>query len=527
MPSDLFVSARETVGTKWKRPLKVMNDSYPEFLKSISGLVASLNDMHQLAVHQLTPLVQDILRSRSRDIRRIEQTLDGLLDHCGYEPALRLYKQLCRYYFQLDPAATVSYINTYREMWDAETEEETVMSGDVKPGYKQTEVGVIPEDWVLKYVSAIATTVASGKSHVNSEFGNYPVYGSTGIIGRCTHYDYSGKAILIARVGANAGKLSVVDGEYGVTDNTVIVRVDGSSNLDYFWRQLEAKRLNSLVFGSGQPLITGTQIKRLVIPFPPTKAEQEAIAEALSDADALIESLTQLIAKKRQIKQGAMQELLTGKRRLHGFANATSGYKQTEVGVIPEDWELDQVENIAHITTGGKNTQDRVDDGQYPFFVRSQTVERINSYSFDGEAVLTAGDGVGTGKVFHYINGKFDTHQRVYRITDFSERVNGYFFYLYFSSRFYSRIMQMTAKSSVDSVRREMIAKMLIPLPPTKGEQEAIAEVLREMDAEIAALENKLAKARAIKQGMMHNLLTGRIRLVGGANQDNHRNQSP
>ena len=99
---------------------------YQALLESISGLVASLNDMHQLAVQQLTPLVQDILRSRSRDIRRIEQTLDGLLDHCGYEPALRLYKQLCRYYFQLDPAATVSYINAYREMWNVETEEETV-----------------------------------------------------------------------------------------------------------------------------------------------------------------------------------------------------------------------------------------------------------------------------------------------------------------------------------------------------------------------------------------------------------------
>jgi type I restriction enzyme S subunit len=111
------------------------------------------------------------------------------------------------------------------------------------------------------------------------------------------------------------------------------------------------------------------------------------------------------------------------------------------------------------------------------------------------------------------MNGKFDAHQRVYRISDFSERVNGYFFYLYFSSHFYGRIMQMTAKSSVDSVRREMIARMHIPLPPTKAEQEAIAETLSDMDAEIAALEAKLAKARQLKQGMMQELLTGRIRL--------------
>ena len=90
------------------------------------------------------------------------------------------------------------------------------------------------------------------------------------------------------------------------------------------------------------------------------------------------------------------------------------GYKQTEVGVIPEDWDIDGIQNLAEIKTGAKNTQDKIDGGEYPFFVRSQTIERINSFSFDGEAILTAGDGVGTGKVFHYINGKFDYHQRVY-----------------------------------------------------------------------------------------------------------------
>ncbi len=94
------------------------------------------------------------------------------------------------------------------------------------------------------------------------------------------------------------------------------------------------------------------------------------------------------------------------------------GYKRSEVGVIPEDWDVDYIEDVALVATGTKNTQDRIEDGQYPFFVRSQTVERINSYSFDGEAVLTAGDGVGTGKVVHYVNGRFDVHQRVYRISN-------------------------------------------------------------------------------------------------------------
>lgn len=179
-----------------------------------------------------------------------------------------------------------------------------------------------------------------------------------------------------------------------------------------------------------------------------------------------------------------------------------AGYKQTELGVIPEDWSLDFIENHVHITTGSKNTQDRKDDGDYPFFVRSQTVERIDSYSFDGEAVLTAGDGVGTGKVFHYIRGKFDVHQRVYRMSDFSEYLNGFYFFLYFSNHFYNRIMQMTAKSSVDSVRREMIAKMLIPLP-SLDEQISISKALSDADALIESLEKLIKKKRQIKQGTM------------------------
>ncbi len=196
-------------------------------------------------------------------------------------------------------------------------------------------------------------------------------------------------------------------------------------------------------------------------------------------------------------------------------AEVKNGYKLTEVGVIPDEWRLDFIEHIANITTGGKNTQDRINDGQYPFFVRSQTVEHINTYSFDGETVLTAGDGVGTGKVFHYINGKFDAHQRVYLISDFKENIDGYFFFLYFSTHFYSRIMQMTAKSSVDSVRRDMIARMLIPIPPTKSEQRAIAEALSDADALIESLEQLIIKKRQIKQGAMQELLTGKKRLPG------------
>ena len=189
--------------------------------------------------------------------------------------------------------------------------------------------------------------------------------------------------------------------------------------------------------------------------------------------------------------------------------------KKTEFGTFPKDWRLVPIKELAKISTGDKNTEDKVSDGKYPFFVRSANVERINSCSFDGEAVLTAGDGVGTGKIFHYINGKFDYHQRVYKMSDFSSEVIGFYFYLCFSNYFYDRVMGMTAKSSVDSVRMDMIADMKIPLPPTLEEQQAIASTLSDVDELIRSLDGLIQKKQAIKKGAIQQLLTGKKRLAG------------
>ena len=394
---------------------------------------------------------------------------------------------------------------------------------EVKPGYRQTEVGMIPEDWSVKPLGEVVTFLDGKRRPVKDTDrakmrGSIPYYGASGIVDYVNDYLFDDELILLGEDGENILSRNCrlafrISGKAWVNNHAHVLKPNSDVSLGFLTDYLESLNYERFNSGTAQPKLNKQTCTGILVALPPTKAEQEAIAMALSDADALIESLEQLLAKKRHLKQGAMQELLTGKKRLPGFENKP-GYKQTEVGVIPEDWYFDYIENLAHITTGGKNTQDRVDDGEYPFFVRSQTVERINSYSYDGEAVLTAGDGVGTGKVFHYINGKFDAHQRVYRISEFSERISGYFFYLYFSNHFYNRIMQMTAKSSVDSVRREMIARMLVPLPPTKAEQTAIAAILSDMDAEIAALEQRLAKARQLKQGMMQELLTGRIRLI-------------
>lgn len=189
------------------------------------------------------------------------------------------------------------------------------------------------------------------------------------------------------------------------------------------------------------------------------------------------------------------------------------GYKQTEIGMIPEDWEIRSTGDLMKIETGNQNTENKDDDGAYPFFVRSQNIEHINTFHYDCEAVLTAGDGVGTGKVFHYINGKFDAHQRVYIMSSFHD-ICGLFFYHYFRENFLNEVKKYTAKSSVDSVRRPMIADMQISLPPIK-EQKKIAKALSDIDELISSLEKLIAKKKAIKQGAMQQLLTGKTRLPG------------
>ena len=194
--------------------------------------------------------------------------------------------------------------------------------------------------------------------------------------------------------------------------------------------------------------------------------------------------------------------------------------KKTSLGLLPNDWDVDILEHRLKIQTGSRNTEDKQENGKYPFFVRSSKIEHIGTYHYDCEAILTAGDGVGTGKVFHYINGKFDAHQRVYILTEF-EGIKGKYFYYYFRENFLKEVSKYTAKSSVDSVRRDMIAKMAVPIPKIE-EQVAIAEALSDVDSLISSLQKLIEKKKAIKQGAMQELLTGRKRLPGFSGEWKH-----
>ena len=192
---------------------------------------------------------------------------------------------------------------------------------EVKLGYKQTEVSVIPEDWAVAKLSAICS-MKSGESITSAridQFSKYPCYGCNGLRGFTERFTHDGRYALIGRQGALCGNVLGVEEKFFASEHAIVVTASARTDSRWLTFVLREMRLNKYSESSAQPGLSVSKLLSIDVARPPTKAEQEAIAEALSDADPLIESLEQLIAKKRHLKQGAMQELLTGKKRLPSF----------------------------------------------------------------------------------------------------------------------------------------------------------------------------------------------------------------
>ena len=259
-----------------------------------------------------------------------------------------------------------------------------------------------------------------------------------------------------------------------------------------------------------------------MIPLPPTKVEQDAIAEALSDADAFIESLDQLIAKKRQIKQGAMQELLTGKRRLPGFSGK---------------WEAKRLGDLGS-TYGGLTGKTKADFGEgssrFITFMNVMSNAVIDCGIFEPVRVFSTESQNRVIKGDLFFNGSSETPEEVGLCSVLAESVNdvylnsfcfgfrfrdgakadGLYLAYYFRSREGRELLKSLAQGATRyNLSKTALLKVAFPLP-SQEEQTAIATVLSDMDTELSELESRLAKARQIKQGMMQELLTGRIRLL-------------
>jgi len=228
----------------------------------------------------------------------------------------------------------------------------------------------------------------------------------------------------------------------------------------------------------------------------PLIQEQSQIGTYFKNLDHLLTLHQQKYNKLVTIKKAMLEKM---------FPKEGANVPEIRFKGFREDWEQKKIKDVCLISTGKSNTQDRVDDGIYPFYVRSPIIERSNRYLYNEEAVLTVGDGVGTGKVFHYVSGKYDLHQRVYRMFDFNDGISGKYFYYYFSNHFYDRVMAMTAKTSVDSVRYEMISEMDIEFPSQK-EQILITFLFNNMDHLINLQKKELEKLKNLKKACLEKM---------------------
>ena len=369
---------------------------------------------------------------------------------------------------------------------------------DIPQGYKQTELGIIPEDWEVKPIGE-CLSIGNGCDYKNKSFGNIPVYGTGGIITYINDFLYDGQTICIGRKGTinkplyYEGKIWTVDTLY-YTYNFIGVDVK------YIYYLLLTIDWMSLNEATGVPSLTSERIRHVLLALPPI-AEQRAIAEALSDIDGLIAALDKKIAKKRLIKQGAMQQLLTGKKRLPGFT---------------DPWEERELRAICDVLDNKRvplNEEQRK-KGIYPYCGANGIVDYINQYIFEEDLILIAEDGGNfdqfeTRPISYWMTGKYWVNNHAHVLKAKSNYNQKYIFY----QLEHKDITDYIVSGTRTKLTRAQLDKIRIVVPNSQLEQTAIATILSDMDKEIVDLEAKRDKYRLLKSGMMQKLLTGQIRL--------------
>ncbi|HEB2225299.1 TPA: restriction endonuclease subunit S [Staphylococcus aureus] len=239
--------------------------------------------------------------------------------------------------------------------------------------------------------------------------------------------------------------------------------------------------------------ISKKSLLNLNVLIPRSELEQQKVGKFFSKLDRQIELEEQKIELLQQQKKGYIQKIFSQELR----------FKDENGDDYPE-WEETTIKEIAQINTGKKDTKDAITNGSYDFYVRSPIVYKINTFSYEGEAILTVGDGVGVGKVFHYVNGKFDYHQRVYKISDFKNYYGLLLFY-YFSQNFLKETKKYSAKTSVDSVRKDMVANMKVPRP-IYIEQEKIGQFIKKVDNKIKIQKQVIELLKQRKKALLQKM---------------------
>lgn len=423
---------------------------------------------------------------------------------------------------------------------------------DVTQKYRQTDVGVIPSDWSVAPLGRLISSVEYGSSAKSSANGRIPVLRMgnlqrgqidwsdlvfTDNDSEIAKYALRPGDVLFNRTNTIdlVGKTALYEGERPAIFAGYLIRVSvdqallSSVFLNYvlnaeFSRKYSAKVLSVAV---GQANINSQKLKTYPIPLPPDRAEQEAIAAALSDVDALIASLDRLIAKKRDLKQAAMQQLLTGKTRLPGFSgnggwvsttvrDIASSARNAIVGgpfgsdLVSSDYVDDGVPVIR-----GQNMNGGWVSGTFAFVTHAKARTLEANLARPGDLVFTQRGTL--GQVALVPNEPFESYlvsQSQMKVTvDRATADPTFLFHVFASRKYQALIIGSAIQTGVPHINLGILRSYPIQLP-TLAEQLAIARVLSDLDAELVALEQRRDKTRLLKQGMMQELLTGRTRLV-------------
>ncbi|EHM7954921.1 TPA: restriction endonuclease subunit S [Escherichia coli] len=360
-------------------------------------------------------------------------------------------------------------------------------------------------EWLpLGEVSALRRGRVMSKGYLTENFGPYPVYSSqtanNGKIGSINTFDFDGEYISWTTDGANAGTVFYRTGKFSITNVCGLITLKSKYPLIYkflfYWLTIEAKK--HVYSGMGNPKLMSHQVENIPVPIPcpdnPEKslAIQSEIVRILDKFSALTAELT--------------AELNMRKKQYNYYRDKLLNFKDIAGGgnyILPDAMDGIRIEwktlgEVAVIGTGNHDTQDAIEHGKYIFYARGREPLKLNVFDFDETAIITAGDGAGVGKVFHYAKGKYALHQRAYRIVP-NAFMNPRFVYHYITAYFFTYIQKASVSSSVTSLRRPMFLKFPIPVPPSE-EQARIVEILDKFDTLTNSITEGLPREIELRQ---------------------------
>ena len=434
----------------------------------------------------------------------------------------------------------------------------------MKSGYKMTEVGVIPEDWEVKTLGKLACingrigfrgytvkdlvrkgegAIAIGGKHISKNFLDISdaeyiswkkYYESPEIMVR------KGDIVLAQR--GTLGKSALIKSDIGpatINPSLVLINKIKCNNLYLIYNIQSSSVMDYIQQINAQtsiPMISQKQIEGIKIAIAKSDSEQTAIATALSDVDSLISALTKKIEKKKAIKQGLMQQFLTGKKRLPGYEKNRESV-QTEWGAIPKDWKTLSIGRCcsikARIGWQGLKKTEYQSSGEYVLvtgtdflngridwkscvYVSKKRYEQDNNIQIVKHDILITKDGtIGKVAFLDDVPCLGTLNSGIFVVRSHSLELDQCYLSKIFESFIFDAFLEsLVAGSTINHLYQKDFVHFNFPVPPTVSEQTAIANILSDCDSEIAALEEKRDKYKEIKQGMMQQLLTGKIRLI-------------